>query len=300
VPVPLILYVPGKNPKPPPQVHAELLQRCLAASVARADPVVAQAFAGQRVQFALAAWNHGYYGADRDWRPDQLRAIERLILDPDADAVDRSQATGLRSGLARWAYLAVDHFPLLVSAIPSRGMRSTIRETERYFANLADAGTEARSTVLRQLEPALASGRRVLVIAHSLGSVIAHDAVWQLLTEQELHLDRFLTLGSPLGLNFIQRRLQHPAAVVPTTLKGHIGIWVNATAFGDMTALDPTLADDFSVQVASGMVGEIRDLAPFFTAYRDRDGLNPHRSHGYLASRPVGAEVAAWLRDAGC
>jgi len=48
----------------------------------------------------------------------------------------------------------------------------------------------------------------VLIIGHNMGSIISYDALWELSyhKKQSGQVD-FLSLGSPLGINFVQHRL---------------------------------------------------------------------------------------------
>jgi len=72
-----------------------------------------------------------------------------------------------------------------------------------------DIGRRVREIVKAPLRELFGQGRRVLLIGHSMGSVIAYDALWELWHEEHNpgRIDLFLTIGSPLGMNFTQRRL---------------------------------------------------------------------------------------------
>ena len=58
------------------------------------------------------------------------------------------------------------------------------------------------------IRPAAESGRPVLLIAHSMGSVIAWDSLWQMSrhADANVDIDLLLTMGSPLGQRFVQRQ----------------------------------------------------------------------------------------------
>ena len=51
---------------------------------------------------------------------------------------------------------------------------------------------------------------RVLLIGHSLGSVISYDTLWDLSHERgrTQHVDLFMTLGSPLATHLIRQGLR--------------------------------------------------------------------------------------------
>jgi len=72
-----------------------------------------------------------------------------------------------------------------------------------------------------------------VVVAHSLGSIIAYRVLRQLGAQAKVR--RFITLGSPLGLETIRKLLSPPAREVP---KG-VASWVNAFDRKDIVALHP-------------------------------------------------------------
>ena len=139
-------------------------------------------------------------------------------------------------------------------------------------------------------------GGRVLLIGHSLGSVIAYDALWEL-SHLENHpgkVDLFLTLGSPLGMRFVQDRLlgfRQRERRFPCNIRR----WINVAAHGDLTALDPELRDDFLPMLGLGCTETIADRhRGVFNYFRNEHGLNEHRSYGYLVEPHVACTVAGW------
>lgn len=75
-------------------------------------------------------------------------------------------------------------------------------------------------TVHTRLHEHLHGSKTNIVIAHSLGSVIAYNYLVQ---HPELHIQAFITLGSPLAFRAIQCHLQHPIQR-PAALYGD---WIN-------------------------------------------------------------------------
>jgi hypothetical protein len=144
---------------------------------------------------------------------------------------------------------------------------------------------------------AMRSGRPTLLIGHSMGSVIAYDALWQLSHQSydSYQLDTFLTLGSPLGQRYIQRRLlgndKKGVAEFPTNIRR----WVNITAYGDMTSIDANIANDFAEMMDLGLIDAIEDRQVYNYFRQDGDGeLNVHAEYGYLVNEETAAIIAAW------
>jgi pimeloyl-ACP methyl ester carboxylesterase len=79
------------------------------------------------------------------------------------------------------------------------------------------------------VEPHL-SGEPCVVVGHSLGSVVGFNV----LRHSAHAVSRYVTVGSPLGVKAVKRRLQRPLAMPPNT-----GDWYNAMDEDDIVALHP-------------------------------------------------------------
>ncbi len=132
-----------------------------------------------------------------------------------------------------------------------------------------------------------------------MGSVIAFDALWELTHKftSSAKVDLFLTIGSPLGMSFVQKRLLGNEQESTERYPANIRRWYNISAFGELTALDREFADDFQKMKMLGLVEEIKDYYKgVYNYYRDEQGLNVHRSYGYLVNPVMGQVVADWLK----
>ena len=293
-----IIFVPGKNPKPQPEDHRALLWRCLQHGLNLVDPAAAHSIAAMSDCFELIAWNAIYYGHVKDVDED-VPWIEVLCLKTGPDAADVREALSWRNKRARVLYTLGDHFPALIPLLPDPAVKSTIRETERYFRNQDGIGTHVRELLKAPLRQAFADGDRVLVIGHSMGTVIAYDALWEL-THLESHpgkVDLFLTLGSPLGMHFVQDRLLGFQRNDRQRFPCNIRNWINIAAHGDLTALDPEVRNDFLPMIEQGCIESIEDRhRGVFNYFRSEKGLNEHRSYGYLVEQHVARAILAWWR----
>ncbi len=296
-----IIFVPGKNPKPLPAVHRALLWRSLLGGVRQADPELLAALCAAQDSFYIAAWNNLYYHQIRAAQED-IPWIDAMLEKSGPDPQDVREARRWRHRQVRWLYGLADKFPFLISLLPNKVVRNTIRETERYFGNLDGIGEQVRALIKAPLRTMFADGDRVMVIGHSMGSIIAYDALWELWHAERNpgRVDLFLTLGSPLGMQFVQQRLVGFRAAPGRRFPGNIRHWQNAAAQGDLTALDRTLKHDFHPMLEQGLTESIDDLsAGLYTYFRNQDGLNVHRSYGYLAHSQIGRVIAEWWRAGG-
>ncbi len=290
-----IIFVPGKNPKPPAEEHRALLWRTLVEGVRRAEPALVEEFSQHADSFQLLAWNPLYYDTVADISRN-LPWVDALINQHGATEQDILEAQSWHVKWDRLMYSVVDHLPFLLRLLPGPA-QSTAEEINRYFCNEDDIGCEIRELLKQQLRPKLADGQKIMLIGHSLGSVIAYDTLWELSHLEKLSgkVDLFLTIGSPLGMHYVQRRLQGYDKTKQRRYPANIRRWVNISSVGDLTALDRTFGDDFSKMRSLGMVESIEDHCEgIYNFFHNEEGLNCHRSYGYLVNPAVGKVIADW------
>lgn len=295
-----ILFVPGKNPKPQPESHRALLWRCLLRGVELVHPELARELAASPDCFELVAWNSIYYGEIKPVEED-IPWIDQLCQKTGPDARDIREALSWRHRPARFLYGVADVFPAMIPLLPDPAVKSAVLETERYFLNHDGIASRVRALIKDPLRRMLDDGDRVLLMGHSLGSVIAYDALWELthVDNSSGSIDLFLTIGSPLGMRFIQKRIlgfRRPERRFPCNIRR----WINIAAHGDLTALDPEIRNDFLPMLGQGCTESIEDRhRGVFNYFRNERGLNEHRSYGYLVEPHVARAVAAWWEGDG-
>lgn len=298
-PMPRIIFVPGKNPKPPPEEHRAQLWRCLLEGVRRARPEVCVDMQARGDAFSLVNWNYSYYGCQRSMDAD-IPWIDAVLRQPAATEFDRREALHWRRRLVRLAYLIADFIPALIPLLPDPKVKATIEETMRYFENRDGAAELVRQPLERLFHEVCNLNAPIMIIGHSLGSVIAYDALWKLshVGTVGCRVDLFLTLGSPLGTRFVQKRVLGHGGAGKQRFPTNIRRWHNLTAEGDLTAFDPRVRDDFRDMIRMGLVEDIRDNSePVYNYFRSDQGLNVHRSYGYLVNPAVGAVIASWWAE---
>jgi hypothetical protein len=103
------------------------------------------------------------------------------------------------------------------------------RELHAYLA-----GEDARSAALQAVADAIADQRPDVVVAHSLGSVVAYESLW---AHQDRDIELLVTLGSPLAM---------PGVVLDRLHAGHrrrpprVRRWVNLADVADIVAVPPS------------------------------------------------------------
>ncbi len=291
-----IIFVPGKNPKPEAALHRELLWRTLVEGVSRADNTVADTMQASYAQFHLANWNYLYYQSHKDITSD-IPWIDALINKHGPTEQDMRDAHSWNSWLSRFLLTLGDHIPLLIRLLP-KAVRSTAKEISRYFNNTDNVACHVRGLLKDALRPMLERQEAVLLIGHSLGSVIAYDALWELSRQEGVKgkVD-FLTLGSPLGMHYVRRRLLGMNGGGKKSYPDRIRRWINLSAEGDVTALNRNFNKSFHPMLELGLVESIEDHCKgIYNFFRTEEGLNSHRSYGYLVNPAVGSIIADWWK----
>ena len=294
---PLILYVPGLKSKPPPGIHRAELWKCLLEGVRRANPGAAREMHECTDAFDVCGWNFDFYGEHRDIGLDR-RGIAAVLQQREPTRRDIADATTFERRALRWLYLAADHLPFLIPQIADDDLELHLRDLRRYVNNADDIAEATRRLVKLPLRAAWKSGRPILLIGHSMGSVIAYDTLWQMsrVSREELKVDLLLTMGSPLGQRTIQRRLLGRGAAGEARYPDNVRRWANIAAIGELTAMDMQLANDYAPMVKLGLVESITDYQ-VYNYFRYDGELNVHAEYGYLVNEVTGRVIADWWKS---
>ncbi|MFJ7177467.1 hypothetical protein ACIQXA_13925 [Streptomyces massasporeus] len=174
--------------------------------------------------------------------------------------------TLVRSPRAVQTALRVLQHSRFFGGISLRALVFDLKQVRRYLTD-EDLRVAARKAV----EEAIGPDTRV-VVAHSLGSVVAYEA----LCAREGHGVRALvTLGSPLGMRMVVDRLRPGPETWPGTES-----WTNVVDEGDVVAA----VKDLSLFFGTGVVGKVV-----------HNGSHAHDATLYLTAEETGEAVAEGL-----
>jgi hypothetical protein len=293
---PVVVYIPGLKPKPPPQLHREQLLRCLVAGVRRLDPELADRLAEPEA-FELVSWTYDFYGEYRDIDQD-LADIDAVVAAESASERDILAATSWRRRFSVSLFQVADYLPFLLPAVATEEIEVHLRDFFRYVNDTDGHAEDARNKLKRVLRQSTARRRPVLLLAHSMGSVIAYEALWQLsrVEDSNARVDLLVTSGSPLGQKIVQRHLLGRNKRGAERYPSNIGDWINIAALGELTAIDRRLARDYAAMPRLGLVRGIRDYEVFNYYYMD-GVLNVHAEYGYLVNEVTARCVRDWWRE---
>jgi hypothetical protein len=165
-------------------------------------------------------------------------------------------------------------------------MGNFFKELQVYYANHLDraqGGNIAYRDVVRERLAAKLRehrGKEILLIAHSMGSIIAYDVLTRCVPEVTIHT--LVTIGSPLGVPLVMQKIrleQNLAKGEQLRAPENIaGSWHNFADLEDKVAFHYRLADDFyanSKGVAPTDVQVVND-------YAVGSEHNHHKVYGYL------------------
>ena len=174
-------------------------------------------------------------------------------------------------------------------------------EVVAYWDKESNYHREVSQRMLDALLPPLERGDDIMLISHCLGSVVAFDALWEIsrggTVEQNIALNKvaaFITLGSPLGDEFVKSKLAGSNSVVGEKFPNNVISWSNVAAEDDYTCHDETVANDFRAMLDKRLISRINDYRIYNLAVR-YGRSNPHNSLGYLIHPRITKLVSDWL-----
>lgn len=190
-------------------------------------------------------------------------AVDERVVDPEANTLTRTP----RSVQAALRALGSCGF---FADLALRALVFDLKQVSHYLTDEA-LRQAAIDRVTARIEP----DTRV-VVGHSLGSVVAYQALCALPGHRVRAL---VTLGSPLGVPMVYRRMRPEPGGWPGD--GEL-VWTNVVDHGDVVALEKDLRPRYGPRVRLAVVA---------------NGSHAHDACPYLTARPTGAAVLEGLND---
>ncbi len=180
-------------------------------------------------------------------------------------------------------------------------LRKKYRDLDIYYREgllTEEAQNEnlARDVIRKRLKDMLLKhkGKKIMLIAHSMGSIIAYDVLFSL--QDEMEIDTLITIGSPLGLPMVISKFFDEHSIVynaKTRRKtpDNIHHWYNFSDIDDGIAANDDLSDEF----LPNKLGVKPIDQTIYNDYKNWDTENAHKSFGYLRTPEMSKVVYTFL-----
>ncbi len=228
-----------------------------------------------------------YVPAAPDAQPEQPSKKREEILDFIEKELDK--------------LLLNDDLTVNYSMITDLIMKHFFEDLAIYFTTECEIGDDknctAKKAILDNTRREILQHRRkdIMLIGHSMGSIIAYDALFSLADEVEI--DTLVTMGSPLGIPVIMSKIAAEREPQPkdgeklTTPPNVTRHWHNFSDLSDKIAFNYDLGDDYDPNDRN-----VRAIDHTVVNNFEVNGeKNAHKSYGYLRTPEFATVVDEFL-----
>jgi hypothetical protein len=281
-----IVGIHGLNNKPAPDVLGGWWQMALAEGLHRQGLVSQLPDGGDQWPFRLAYW------------ADLVHPNPVPEADDPAPYVPADGIGALAGGRKGWrrelAALGLEGAGKLAEQLArapiidemlDEAISEHANDLHRYHT---DEGLRSRVQDRLRMELDRSDGPQTLLIAHSMGSIIAYDL---LRLEPHRRIGHLVSIGSPLGLSQVKRAARQRSG--PSRVPDGVMRWTNLADPRDpVSTLDLRLRSDYAANASGVRIVDARArngyVAPAGKA-------NPHKVYGYLRTPEMATIVRDWL-----
>ena len=235
------------------------------------------------VRFEMAYWASLMYDAPIDpvlevnsYRP--RTTAPHAYKNGHWDRITR-ELKGIIGDALDWVKIKLD-----IDTIAKAVLAVKMHELYSYY-NVPSVRARLDGIVDLAITRALSRGDRVVLVAHSMGTIVCYNVLRAMESDIDAPRIQFVTLGSPLGMPHVKMKLvqEYGNVRVPT----NVARWSNFADRRDPVAVDPFLRDDF--EPSRFGVAPVDDLV-----------LNEwapvhHKSYDYLRRPEVASAIWAGL-----
>ncbi|HYA47103.1 MAG TPA: hypothetical protein VEF92_06075 [Burkholderiales bacterium] len=281
----LIIGIHGLNNKPEPDILRNWWMAAISEGISRNCQ-------GQKIEvdFELAYWADVMYSAPKTLAEEAESYVAAGGSGPLPRAgmsIRRMAEARIEEGVGK-VLEKVFGTPLAETVVRD-AVETRAPDLHRYKHHRAKRDA-VRERLREPLRAAHARGRQIMLIAHSMGSIIAYEVLRDAgRTLPGLQVSHFVTMGSPLGLTEVKEIVAGPLLVPECVAR-----WSNFADPRDRVARwDTCLSEDYR---ASGSGVTISDHLVINGYLSPSGGANPHKIYGYLRTPEVSDLIAGFAR----
>jgi len=301
----IIIGIHGAGNKPPQRLLQLWWQKAMCEGLKRiGEP-------RRNFKFELVYWAHFLYSEPQNTKvsdPESPLHINEPYVPAASNRVPQSPSR-FRKKFLDWLEIMMDKLMLSENRlfnfdrIGEYLIRKKFRDLELYFhrsnVELDQVGIYAKNLIRIELGQILKKHRKkdILLISHSMGTVISYDVLTQSVPDIRIHT--FITLGSPLGLPAVIKKIfdeQHKDLKNEKLLATPENIrhsWFNFSDLNDRVALDYNLCNDFKQN--SHEIGPKDTIVQ--NDYENQGKKDHHKSYGYLRTPEVAEVIRSFLAE---
>lgn len=204
-----------------------------------------------------------------------LESIGRFEQDPEG-AIQRALPPGavIEKGVLNWGWVQAI-LEVLDEHVPGASGASVALATRDVFQYLTNDIT--RPVIDTGAASAIPENKEAVVVSHSLGTVVAYNVLRQNSKHQNWKVPLFVTLGSPLAVTVIKKKL---AGIKPLGFPANVAAWFNAMDERDVVSLYPLDKKNFPLTPAIDNKTDVHNGTP-----------NAHGISGYLGDKEVAKKI---------
>ncbi len=303
-----ILFIHGRSFKPKKKALWNVWLAATRHGIARSYPRKLRAFEAAKKEFAyygdhtnpfLRSQGRSY--SESEDIADRKATLAKLKQYPSHEFTKRTYENLPGKSSLKEFFADVGAGPLRWFGLSDTAISAVAPDMREYWNPDSRFGSTVRWAFTEPLRRAMDSGDKILVIAHSLGTLISWDTFWKFSYYGEYQayrnnrIDLWITIGSPLADETVKGNLKGARARGARRFPANVVRWENITAEDDYISHDQTVANDFKEMLRSGLATQrIRDHHIYNLAVRGGSS-NPHSSVGYLVHPKTAQLVAQWL-----
>ena len=193
--------------------------------------------------------------------------------------------------------------PLKWLGLSEKAIASVAPDMREYWNPDSQFGSDVRWPFTEALRRAMDGKDKILVVAHSLGTMIAWDTFWKFSYYGEYQryrgrrVDLWITLGSPLADETVKAHLKGAGARGSRQFPATIVHWENVAAEDDYISHDQTVKNDFKRALRYPKKLAFRSIQDhrIYNLTVRREESNPHSSLGYRVHPKTAELIGKWL-----